>query len=405
MPKTYYSIKDLNYKGRDVLVLVNFDVSIKNGKVSDDERIRSHIGTLKYLKKAGAKRILMMSHMGRPNGKVVPELSTRPVAKHLSEILKEDVGFIETVGLKMPDMRYVLLENIRFNPEEESKSASDRGDLAIRILAMLDNPVFINDGFATNHREFASVVGPTKFVKSASGLLLEKEIKALQPFVNPKGKSLCVLGGAKIEDKLDIIESLSVRYTNLIIGGGMIFTFFKALGYEIGNSIVNDEKVDDIRKMMQNPKLSSKFILPDKVVVCRVLDKKKKLKDLRQGDYDDVKTVSSTDIPKGYYGFDVLFNQAAQEAISKAKFIYWNGPMGVFENSDFSQGSYLIGSLIQDSKAKKLAGGGDTLDCIKILNLQMPTTTGGGASSTYIINGTLPGIDALKSNYKRFGSK
>lgn len=387
MSKEYFTIKDLNYKGRDVLVLVNFDVPLKDGEISDDEKIRSHLETLSYLDKAGAKRIFMISHLGRPKGKHAPNLSTRKVAKRLSEILDTEVGFVESVGDQVPNLKYVLLENIRFNREEESKEDSERDELAKRIIAMLNDPLFINDGFATNHREYASVTSISRYVPSAAGILLEKEITLLKPFIEPEGTSLAILGGKKIEDKLDIIASLAEKYDNLIVGGAMVFTFLKALGNDVGQSIVNQGKIPDIQKLLEQTYIKEKLIFPEKVVLS------------------NNKVVPSTNIPYDGKGLDVLFGPRAFEAISNADFIFWNGPMGVFEDPVFREGSEQLGRLLQEAKAKKLAGGGDTLSCIKTLNLNIPTSTGGGAASNYIINGTLPGIEALKKNYLKFKDK
>jgi len=402
MPKEYYSIKDFNFKGRNVLVMCNFDVPLKDGEIEDDEKIKNHLDTLRYLDTAGAKRVLILSYLGRPKGTIKPELSLRKVSKRLSELLDQKVVFVEAVGDKIPSSKFILLENTRFNKEEESNDEKEKDSLAKRYVALLEDPLFINDGFSNNHRNHSSVVNIQKFMPSAAGFLLDKEIKALQAFVHPDGNAVAVLGGAKLGDKIEIIEAFLEKYDHILIGGGTTFTFLKAMGYEIGTSLVNDEEISNVQKLLQKEHLKEKILFPERVVVAKVFNKEKKAKDFDKRDYRDVKAVPVHAIPFDCSGFDVLFGAKAFDIINKADYIYWNGPVGVFENPDFRDGSLQIGKFIEERQCKKIAGGGDTSSCIKTLGLKIPISTGGGAASRFIIDGTLVGIEALKKNFLSF---
>jgi len=404
MPKEYNNLKDLNYKGRDVIVLCNFDVPLKDMSIVDDSKIRSHIETLQYLDKVGAKKILIVSYLGRPKGKIVPELSLRIVVNRLSELLGKPVGFCENIEDALPHTKFVLLENIRFHKEQKSKNMEERDRLAKKIIEKLVNPLYINDGFANNHRNTASVTSIPKFITSASGFLLEKEIHSLSPYVHPEGKSVAIIGGAKVGDKIEIIKGFLKKYDYVIIGGGMVFTFIKALGYEIGVSLLNKEELPIIKKLYENEDFKEKIVLPDKVVATRIINTDKKIKDLTNQDYTKPFIGDIHTIPKDANCLDVLFGPQALDRIQEASFVYWNGPMGVFENPDFREGSQQIGQALERHKGRHLVGGGDTLECIKVLDLTMQESTGGGASSLYIIKGTLPGIEALKKSYVKFSS-
>ena len=380
------TLADVDVKGKIVLVRADFNVPLSGESITDDTRIKSTLPTLKKLE--GAKQIILMSHLGKPKGKD-PTLSLKPVAQRLQELLEQDVTFIEDCLGERGDSSIVLLENVRFYDEEKSKDDKVRESFAKKLTGKAD--LFVNDAFATSHRKQASVYDIAKILPCAAGMLLEKEVRSLEPFVTPKSPSIAVLGGAKIEDKLDLIARMAEKYDTLILGGAMVFTFFKAFGYETGKSLVNMEKIGDVKKLTEE--YGDKILLPDRIVIAE-LKNNKKLQELSPDDFENVAEVKPHEIPATSIGLDVFSSKAAS-ILEEAQTIYWNGPFGVFEVETFRKGTQLIATSIKKSEAAILCGGGDTLSALNILNVSLPVSTGGGASSTFILEGSLVALQPL----------
>lgn len=387
------TIEDLDLKGKRVFIRADFNVPLdENLKISDDRRIRSTLPTINYAIDEGAK-VILASHLGRPKGKVSPRLSLQPVAKRLQRLLDKDVTFVEdcvgsqveNVVSKMKNGDIVLLENLRFHPEEEKNDE----EFAKALATLAD--FYVNDAFGASHRSHASIVGITKFLPGAAGFLLKKEIEYLQGVVtNPVRPFVAILGGAKVSGKIGVLENLADKVDKVIVGGGMAFTFIKAMGYEIGNSLVEVDMLDlanRIReKLIQN---NVKFYLPVDCVIAQSMEPGV-----------ETKIVTTQEIPKGWLALDIgpasvrLFSEALQDA----KTIIWNGPMGVFELDAFSRGTFAIARAVADAYALTIVGGGDTdlavhragvSDSISFIS------TGGGASLQLLEGKELPGIAAL----------
>ncbi|MBS3126236.1 phosphoglycerate kinase [Candidatus Woesearchaeota archaeon] len=401
----FKTVKQLSVKGKKVLVRVDFNVPLSKGKVADATKIIAALPTLHYLDKQGASKIVCMSHLGKPEkelkkGKsreeVEAKFTLQPVAEKFQELLGKKVAFVADLQ-NIPDEKFVLLENTRFNEGEKSKDDDERKAFARELAATVGKEgVYVNDAFGTCHRKHASVYDITQFLPSAAGFLVEKEINALKPFVNPGKSSVAVLGGAKIEDKLDAVKALAEKYDSVLLGGGMTFTFFKAEGFEIGDSLLDEEKIGEAAEIMK--KFGKKLILPSDIRVAKILNKEKKVNELGKNDYKDVKEVPSDEIPPGYTGLDIGRKtiENHKKIIAQAKTIFWNGAMGVFEISDFSKGTMAIAKAISDNKAAtKIAGGGETVEVIHEGNLEIPTSTGGGASIDFLRK-KLPAIEALE---------
>ncbi|MBU0615630.1 MAG: phosphoglycerate kinase [Nanoarchaeota archaeon] len=401
------TLRDIDVSDKKVIVRVDFNVPLEKAeggyKVADDTRIVAAMETINFLKDKASK-IILMSHLGKPKkeikkGKSEEEVRKKLTMKHIlpkvTEIIAEPVGFMETLKDEMPTERIVLLENLRFDKGEESKDENERQELAKQLAGFAD--VYVNDAFGTCHRAHASIVDVPKLLSGAAGFLLEKEIKALQPFINPGKGSVAILGGAKIEDKLSAIKSLLSKYDKVLLGGGMIFTFFKAQGYEIGKSLLNNDMVGEAKELASNENL----VLPVDIVVSKIKNPDKKLSELGKEDYSPPKMVSPEGIEPMYTGLDIgsetIDNYS--EIIAEAKKIFWNGPMGLFELRDFSYGTKAIGEAIADNKgAVKIAGGGDSVLAINQGGYDIPVSTGGGASIELVEKGNLPGIQALENN-------
>ncbi len=387
------TIEDLDLKGKRVFIRADFNVPLdENLKITDDRRIRSTLPTINYAIDEGAK-VILASHLGRPKGKVSPRLSLQPVAKRLQRLLDKDVTFVEdcvgpqveNVVSRMKNGDVILLENLRFHPEEEKNDEE-----FARALAKLAD-FYVNDAFGASHRSHASIVGITKFLPAAAGFLLKKEIEYLQGVVtNPVRPFVAILGGAKVSGKIGVLENLADKVDKVIVGGGMAFTFIKAMGYEIGNSLVELDMLDlanRIReKLVQN---NVKFYLPVDCVIAQSMEPGV-----------ETKIVTTQEIPKGWLALDIgpasvrLFSEALQDA----KTIIWNGPMGVFELDAFSRGTFAIARAVADAYALTIVGGGDTdlavhragvSDSISFIS------TGGGASLQLLEGKELPGIAAL----------
>lgn len=388
------TIEDIAVTGKKVLVRCDFNVPIQEGKITDENRILGAMPTIEYLVKNGA-RVILCSHLGKPKA-FTPEFSLAPVAERLSELLGQKVEFHseeEVVGPKsieaaaaLTDGQVMLLENTRFRKEETKNGVEFSKDLA--ELADL----FVNDAFGTAHRAHSSTVGVTEFVEeSVCGYLIQKELKFLGEAVDRPERPFCaILGGAKVSDKIKVIENLLTKVDTLIIGGGMAYTFLKALGYEVGNSLVEADKIEYAKEMLDNAKAKGvSMMLPVDHIVATEFSK-------------DAQPIVTEDenISAGQMGLDIGPKTAAlyAEAASKAKTIIWNGPMGVFEFENFAKGTIAVAKALADSDATTVIGGGDSAAAVNILGFGDRMThisTGGGASLEFLEGLVLPGIEAL----------
>lgn len=391
------TIDSIDVKGKKVLVRVDFNVPLdENKNITDDKRIVESLPTIKKILKEGGVAILM-SHLGRPKGKVKPEFSLAPVAKKLGELLSSKVimapDCIGSETKKLVDSakpgEVVLLENLRFHAEEEANDPN-----FAKQLASLGE-VYVNDAFGSAHRAHASTEGVTKFLKPAvGGYLMEKELKYLSQAVgSPVRPYVAIIGGAKISGKIDVINNLLSRVDSLIIGGGMMFTFLKAMGKEIGNSILEADKLDLAKELIEKTKTGkAKMLLP---VDCTVAEK-----------FENTaakKVVSVDAIPQGWVGMDIgpksidLF----KKEIVNAKTVVWNGPMGVFEMENFAAGTKAIAEALVEATSKgasTIVGGGDSAAAIAKFGLEKKVShvsTGGGASLEFLEGKILPGVAAL----------
>lgn len=387
------SIDELNIKGKKVFIRVDFNVPFDdNLRITDDSRIRSTVPTINYAIDEGA-RVILASHLGRPKGKPDPRYSLAPVAKRLQRLLDKDVVFapdcigpqVENLISRMKDGDVILLENLRYHAEEEKNDE----DFAKNLSKLAD--FFVNDAFGAAHRAHASTVGIAKFLPSAAGFLMKKEIEYLKGVVeNPIRPFVAILGGAKVSGKIGVLEHLEDKVDKVLIGGGMAFTFIKAMGYEVGDSLVETDMVETaerIRKKLKNAGI--KFYLPVDCVISQTLEPGA-----------ETKIVPTMEIPKGWKALDIgpatvkLFS----EALENAKTILWNGPMGVFEIDAFSRGTYSIAHSVADAYALTIVGGGDTDLAVHkagVTNALSFISTGGGASLQLLEGKELPGIAAL----------
>jgi len=391
------SIDNVELKGKRVLVRVDFNVPFdENLKITDDRRITSALPTINKIIKEGGKAILM-SHLGRPKGQPKPEFSLKPVAVRLEELVEAKVRFAEdcigenvkNIVNKMNDGEVLLLENLRFHSEEEKNNP----DFAKQLAELGD--VYINDAFGSAHRAHASTEGVTKFINTcAAGYLMQKELDYLGKAVaEPKRPFTAILGGAKISGKIDVIENLLPKVDNLIIGGGMAYTFFKAKGFEIGTSLLEEDKLDLAKEIIAKSENSNaKFLLPVDVVVAE------EFKNESPSEVVDIEK-----IPADKMGLDVgpksieLFN----DIIRNSKTVIWNGPLGVFEFPNFANGTNSIANALAEATSNgaiTVIGGGDSASAIKKAGLEDKVThvsTGGGASLEFLEGKVLPGVAAL----------
>jgi len=394
MPKkTILDLKDEELSGKRVLVRVDFNVPIKNGVITDDRRIREALPTIKYLMEKGAK-VILVSHLGRPKG-FQDDLRLDPVAKRLSELLGKPVKKLndcigEEVEKEVANMNpgdVVLLENIRFYKEEEANDP----EFAKKLAKLAD--LYVNDAFGTAHRAHASTAGVANYIPGVAGLLMKKEIEIMgKALENPDRPFVCILGGAKVSDKIGVIQNLVNKVDVLLIGGGMMFTFLKAMGYEIGKSIVEEDKLDLAKDLMNLAKEKGvKFVLPVDAVVVKEIkeDAPTTVKDVDKFDKDDI----GVDI--GPKTIDLF-----REEIMKAKTIIWNGPMGIFEIPAFANGTKKVAEAIAENKnCVSIVGGGDTAAAVQLFGLEEKFThisTGGGASLEFLEGKVLPGVAVLQ---------
>ena len=392
------SVDDINVKGQRVLVRCDFNVPLKDGKITDENRLVAALPTIKKLIADGGK-VILCSHLGKPKGEPKPELSLALVAKRLSELLGQEVKFAadpEVVGPNakaaveaMKDGDVVLLENTRYRAEE-----TKNGEAFSKELASLAD-VFVNDAFGTAHRAHCSNVGVTQYVKtSVVGYLMQKEIDFLGHAVNnPERPFVAILGGAKVADKLNVINNLLEKCDTLIIGGGMAFTFLKAKGYEVGASLVDDEKIDYCKEMMAKAeKLGKNLMLPVDTVAAKAFP--------NPIDAEiEVVEVSVEAMPADMMGLDIgpKTAEAYADAVKSAKTVVWNGPMGVFENPVLAKGTIAVAKSLAETDATTIIGGGDSAAAVNTLGFGDKMThisTGGGASLEFLEGKELPGVAA-----------
>ena len=389
------TLKDIRFCGKRVLVRVDYNVPLTDDlKVSDDKRIVAAMPTVEYLLGQNA-RVILCSHLGRPKGKVVPEMSLRPVYERLCELLPDRKVFFaddcigdeaKKIAHELKDGEILLLENLRFYPEEEKNDeafAKKLADLA---------EIYVSDAFGTVHRAHASTAGVAKYLPSACGFLIEKELHYLEDAVTePVRPFVAILGGAKVKDKIGVIKNLITKCDTLLIGGGMAYTFFKAMGYEIGTSLLDEENIGLAGELMAEAKAKGvKLLLPVDTVVADKFDK-----DAAH------KTVKSSEIPSDMMGMDIgeETRKIFADEIRSAKTVIWNGPMGVFEFPEFAKGTEAVAKACAECEGTTIIGGGDSASAVKKLGFakQMShVSTGGGASLEYLEGKGLPGIDAIE---------
>jgi len=383
-------------KGKRVFIRVDFNVPLnEKNKITDDTRILLSLPTIRFVSEAGGK-VILASHLGRPKGKRDPKFSLAPVAKRLSQLLGKKVAFAtdcigeevqkQIEGLKEGDV--ILLENLRFHPEEEKNEEAFSKALA----ALCD--VYVNDAFGTAHRAHASTEGMTRFVKTvAAGFLMMKEVESLEKaLVNPEKPYVAILGGAKVSDKIGVIQNLLDKVTTLLIGGGMAYTFLKAQGFQVGKSLVEEDQIGLSLSLLEEARGKITFFLPSDHVAAERMDIQAKRK-----------VVKNDKIPPGWVCLDIGPEtvKTFSKEIQSAKTIVWNGPMGVFELEPFSHGTFAIAKAIANSHTFSIVGGGDSVAAVKqagVADRISHISTGGGASLEFLEGKKLPGIEALRKN-------
>jgi len=387
------TVKDVDVKGKRVFCRVDFNVPMKDGQVTDDTRIRAALPTIQYLVEQGAK-VLLASHLGRPKGQAVEELRLTPVAKRLSELLGKDVkktdeAYGDSVKSEIDSMNegdVLLLENVRFYPGEEKNDP----ELAKAFAELAD--VYVNDAFGAAHRAHASTEGIAKHLPAVSGFLMEKELEVLgKALSNPERPFTAIIGGAKVKDKIGVIDNLLEKVDNLIIGGGLAYTFVKAQGHEVGKSLLEEDKIELAKSFMEKAKAKGvNFYMPVDVIVA----------DDFSADAN-TKIVSIEEIPSDWEALDIGPKTAEtyRDVIQKSKLVIWNGPMGVFEIDKFAGGTKAVAQALADaSDTYSVIGGGDSAAAVEKFNLadkMSHISTGGGASLEFMEGKELPGVVAL----------
>lgn len=392
------TVKDLDVKGKKVLVRVDFNVPLskeEKGKIADDARIKAAIPTIDYLSENGAK-VILMSHLGRPKGEANPEFALKPVADYLENVYGDQFKFIPSHEVvdgkvkeevnKLEDGQIALLENTRFR-KEETKNGED---FAKELASLAD--LYVNDAFGTSHRAHASNVGVASILPSAVGFLIEKEIEVMgKALEDPDHPFVSILGGAKVSDKIGVIENLITKVDTILIGGGMAYTFLKAQGIEIGKSLLEEDKMDLSLDLIEKAKANGvEILLPVDVVIADKIESGV-----------DTEIVDINSIPEDKEALDIGPKTAElfAEKIKNAKTVVWNGPMGVFEIKEFSNGTNEVAKALADSDAVTIVGGGDSALAIEMAGLKEKIThvsTGGGASLEFLEGKDLPGISAIE---------
>lgn len=389
------TVRDIEVKGKRAIVRCDFNVPMKDGVITDDIRIVSALPTIKYLMEQGAK-VILMSHMGRPDGEPNMKYTLQPVADRLAQLLDQEIQFVSSpvvvddavkaAAEGLQEGQVLLLENVRFRKEETKNGA----DFAKELASLAD--VFVNDAFGTAHRAHSSTAGIADYLPAVSGFLIEKEVEFLGNAVeNPKRPFVAIMGGAKVGDKIPVIENLMKKVDTLIIGGGMSYTFFKKEGLEIGTSLLDKDSIDLAGELVKKAEeLGVKLLLPIDVVVA-----------------DDFKNdavskiVSKEEIPADMMGMDIgpKTVELYKAAVAEAETVVWNGPMGVFEMENFSKGTRAVAEALAESKAVTVIGGGDSAAAVEQFGLADKMThisTGGGASLEFLEGKVLPGIAVIE---------
>ncbi|ACJ81177.1 phosphoglycerate kinase [Bacillus paranthracis] len=387
------SIRDVDLKGKRVFCRVDFNVPMKEGKITDETRIRAALPTIQYLVEQGAK-VILASHLGRPKGQVVEELRLTPVAARLGELLGKDVKkadeafgpVAQEMVAAMNEGDVLVLENVRFYAGEEKNDA----ELAKEFAALAD--IFVNDAFGAAHRAHASTAGIADYLPAVSGLLMEKELDVLgKALSNPDRPFTAIIGGAKVKDKIGVIRHLLDKVDNLIIGGGLAYTFVKALGHEIGLSLCEDDKIELAKEFMQLAKEKGvNFYMPVDVVITEEFS-----------ETATTKIVNIDSIPSNWEGVDIgpKTREIYADVIKNSKLVVWNGPMGVFEMTPFSQGTKAVGQALADAEGTySVIGGGDSAAAVEKFGMadkMSHISTGGGASLEFMEGKELPGVVCL----------
>lgn len=377
---SYRTLQDISCEGKRVLVRCDLNVPLRDGSVADEFRLKALLPTLRTLLDADVKQLVLMSHLGRPKG-VDKAYSLKPVAEHLATLLGERVDFAPDCTGPVPDSRIVVLENLRFHEGEKKNDAAFAKELAKH------GDVYVNDAFGTMHRAHASVVGvPELFEEKCVGLLVEKELKGLD-FTETERPFVAVMGAAKIGDKIGLLERLLNRVDTLLLGGGIVFTFLKAQGYEVGTSILEEEHIPKAKQLLDSYR--EKIMLPVDIVISEEV----------QG--ADIFTVDVEKIPPDMKGLDV--GDATVEQFCKvadtARTVFWNGPLGMFETPPFDTATNALAGHLAKSSARIVVGGGDTAAAVEEggwSRYYAHVSTGGGASLQYVAGETLPGLEALR---------
>ena len=388
------TVKDIDLRGKKVFVRCDFNVPMdENQNITDNRRIVAALPTIKYLIEQNCK-IILASHLGRPKGEFKPEFSLAPVAKELSKLLGQEVLMAKdvigesakTLAANLQEGQVMLLENVRFHREETDKDP----EFAKELASMAE--VFVNDAFGTAHRAHASTEGISHYLPSVSGFLIEKELKFLGDALNnPERPFVAILGGAKVSDKIGVIDSLLEKVDTLMIGGGMAYTFFKAQGYEVGNSLCEPDKCDLALSLMNKAKEKGvKFLLPVDTKIGKEFKPD-----------TESKTVAWTEIPEGWEGFDIGEKtiEMFKDELKSAKTVVWNGPLGLFEFDQFAIGTNAIAHALAELDATTIIGGGDSAAAVEKAGLADKMThisTGGGASLEFLEGKKLPGIECLQ---------
>ena len=388
------TVRDIDLKGKKVFVRCDFNVPMdENQNITDNRRIVAALPTIKYLIEQNC-RIILASHLGRPKGEVKPEFSLAPVAKELSKLLGQEVLMAKdvigesakTLAENLQEGQVMLLENVRFHREETDNDP----EFAKELASMAE--VFVNDAFGTAHRAHASTEGISHYLPSVSGFLIEKELKFLGDALNnPERPFVAILGGAKVSDKIGVIDSLLEKVDTLMIGGGMAYTFFKAQGYEVGNSLCEPDKCDLALSLMNKAKEKGvKFLLPVDTKIGKEFKPD-----------TESKTVAWTEIPEGWEGFDIGEKtiEMFKDELKSAKTVVWNGPLGLFEFDQFAIGTNAIAHALAELDATTIIGGGDSAAAVEKAGLADKMThisTGGGASLEFLEGKKLPGIECLQ---------
>jgi len=386
------SVRDIDLKGKRVFCRVDFNVPMQEGKITDDTRIRAAVPTIQYIIEQGGK-IILTSHLGRPKGKVVEEMRLTPIATRLSELLGKDVkkldeaigSDVESAIADMSNGDVILLENVRFYAGEEKNDP----ELAKSFAELAD--VYVNDAFGAAHRAHASTEGITHFLPAVSGFLMQKELDILgKSLVEPERPFTAIIGGAKVKDKIGVIENLLEKVDNLIIGGGLAYTFVKAKGYGIGKSLLEEDKIDLAKSFMEKAKANQvHFLMPVDAVIADEFSENA-----------NTKIVDITDIPAEWQALDIgpKTIELYRQAIMDSKLVIWNGPMGVFEMEAFAKGTNAVAEAMANTNATTIIGGGDSAAAVEKAGYAEQMThisTGGGASLEFMEGKELPGVVAL----------